>query len=141
MVYRPSSIFKEDKRGTMQTVHTLHSTLSNTTWLFFLALGVWGLFRAIRGQGIDGSYLGAAVIGQLLFVVQGVLGAWLWFGGRRALSDPEIHILYGAFGLVFLPFVYLVWLRGDDSNRGMWIMGFATAFLFGIALRSIGTSV
>jgi hypothetical protein len=124
----------------METISTLHSTLSNTTWLFFLAIGIWGLFRAIRGLGIDGSYLGAAVIGQLLFVIQAILGFTLWFGGRRVLlADPSMHMLYGTFALVFLPFVYLVWLRGDDSNRAMWIMGFATTFLFGIALRSINT--
>lgn len=126
----------------MENISILHSTLANTTWLFFLAIGVWGIFRAIRGLGIDGSYLGAAVIGQLLFVVQAALGFTLWFGSWRALlHDPQMHMLYGVFALVFLPFVYLVWLRGDDSNRGMWIMGFATLFLFGIALRSIGTGV
>jgi hypothetical protein len=126
----------------MLQISTIHQVLSNSIWLFFLALGIWGLFRAIRGLGIDGSYLGAAVIGQLLFVVQAILGFILWFGGRRVLlADPSMHMLYGVFALVFLPFVYLVWLRGDDSNRGMWIMGFATMFLFGIALRSIATGI
>ncbi|MFO7541174.1 MAG: hypothetical protein R6X32_24290 [Chloroflexota bacterium] len=126
----------------MIQISTIHQVLSNSIWLFFLALGIWGLLRAIRGLGIDGSYMGAAVIGQLLFVVQAVLGFILWFGGRRVLlADPSMHMLYGVFALVFLPFVYLVWLRGDDSNRGMWIMGFATLFLFGIALRSITTGI
>jgi hypothetical protein len=126
----------------MDIVLTLHSRLSNTLWLFFLVLGLWGLFRAIRGQGVDGSYLGAMVIGQLLFVVQVILGAILWAGGYLGgLARPEIHVLYGGFVLVFLPFVYFVLLRGDDSNRGQWVLGLVNLFLFGIALRLITTGV
>lgn len=126
----------------MDVVLTLHSRLSNTVWLFFLALGLWGVFRALRGQGVDSSYLGAIVIGQLLFVVQVILGAILWAGGYLAgLARPEIHVLYGGFVLVFLPFVYFVLLRGDDSNRGQWVLGLVNLFLFGIALRLITTGV
>lgn len=126
----------------MTTVVAVHGALSNTAWLFFLILGIWGLYRAIRGFPINGSYLGAAVIGQLIFVLQAVLGFILWFaGGDANIQRPGIHMLYGVFALVFLPFVYLAVLRGDDSNRGQWVMAFATLFLFGIALRSITTAV
>ena len=116
---------------------TIHSTLSSTVWLFFLLVGVWGLFRAIRGQGIDGGYYGAVAIGQLLFVIQAVVGTILYFQDLRP-SRAGIHILYGVFAVVFLPFVYGM-LRGDDSNRGQWVFAFATLFMFGIALRAITT--
>lgn len=124
------------------SVTTIHQLLSNTVWLFFLILGLWGIVRAIRGQGVDGSYVGALVIGQGLFLVQGLLGAILWFSGLNAnLQRPGMHILYGVFPVVFLPFVYLTWLRGDDSNQAQWVLSFTTLFLFGIALRGIGTGV
>jgi hypothetical protein len=126
----------------MNTISTIHGLLSNTIWLFFLLLGLWGGFRAIRRQGVDGGYLGALVIGEGLYIVQGILGAILWAGGLLApLGRPQMHVLYGAFALVFLPFVYLVWLKGDNSNRAQWVLCLATLFLFGIALRAIGTSV
>jgi len=126
----------------MDIVLTLHSRLSNTVWLFFLFLGLWGIFRALRGQGVDGSYLGAVVIGQLLFILQAILGTILWAGGYLSgLARPEIHVLYGGFVLVFLPFVYFVLLRGDDSNRGQWVLSLVNLFLFGIALRLITTGV
>jgi hypothetical protein len=119
----------------------IHGALSNTAWMFFLALGLWGLFRAIRGQSISSSYLGAAFIGQMIFVTQAVLGAILWLGnGSANIQRPGIHLLYGVFALVFLPFIYLSVLRGDDSNRAQWVMSFTTLFLFGIALRAITTS-
>ncbi len=126
----------------MTTLVTIHQALSNTAWLFFLILGVWGLFRAIRGQSVNGNYLGAAFIGQLIFIVQAALGTALAVGGGLGDIDrPEIHVLYGVFALIFLPFIYVSVLRGDDTNRAQWVLAFTTLFLFGIALRSISTSI
>jgi hypothetical protein len=126
----------------MSTLIAIHSALSNTAWLFFLILGLWGLFRAIRGQSVNGNYLGAAFIGQMIFVAQAVLGTILAIGGGLGdIGRPEIHVLYGVFALVFLPFVYVSLLRGDDTNRAQWVLSFTTLFLFGIALRSISTSI
>jgi len=123
----------------MELVLVLHQGLSRMSWMFFLALGLWGGYRAIRGQGIDGNFLGASVVGQIVFWAQGVVGVILWANGHTVnLLRPEVHILYGAFVVVFLPFIYLAVLRGDDSNRGMWVMTFATLFLFGTALKLIG---
>lgn len=126
----------------MTTLIAIHGALSNTAWLFFLILGLWGLYRGIRGQSVDGSYLGAAFIGQLIFVTQAIFGALLWIGGgNAAIQRPGIHLLYGVFALVFLPFIYLSVLRGDDTNRAQWVLAFTTLFLFGIALRSISTAI
>ncbi|MBK8984707.1 MAG: hypothetical protein IPM39_01280 [Chloroflexi bacterium] len=124
----------------MGTIVLIHTQLSQTIWVFFLVLGLWGLFRAIRGQAVDGSYMGALVIGQILYVVQGVLGGILWLNGNMVLvARPFMHVLYGSFALVFLPFVFMVWLRGDDSNRGQWVLAFTVLFMFGIALRATST--
>lgn len=126
----------------MTFVAFIHKALSNTVWLFFLAMGIWGVWRAIRKQGVDGSYLGACVIGEGLFYLQAILGSLLWLNGNSAsLARPGIHLLYGVFALVFPPFVYLVWLRGDDTNQAQWVMAFTMLFMFGIALRSITTGI
>lgn len=125
----------------MDTLILVHSRLSQTVVLFFLFLGIWGIYRAVRRYSVDGSYMGALVIGQILYVVQGILGAVLWATGNiGAVARPEMHILYGAFALVFLPFVFLVWLKGDDSNQAQWVLAFTTLFLFGIAERAISTA-
>ncbi len=124
----------------INTVATIHNILSNTIWLFFLIIGVWGGWRALRRQGVDGNYLGAMVIGEGLYLFQGILGAVLWASGLLGgVGRPFMHVLYGTFAVVFMPFVYLVWLRGDDSNRAQWVLSLTTLFLFGIALRAIGT--
>jgi len=126
----------------LSAISTFHSLLSNTVWLYFLVLGIWGILRAVRRLGTDGSYLGALAIGQLLYLLQGLLGLILWMNGSlAAVSRPAMHVLYGTFAAVFLPFVYLVWLKGEDSNRAQWILSLTALFLFGIALRAIGTGV
>ena len=81
----------------MATLSAIHGVLSNTAWLFFLIIGLWGLLRAIRGQPVNGNYLGAAFIGQLIFVAQAILGAILWIGGGdAAMQRPGIHLLLPA---------------------------------------------
>lgn len=124
------------------TIAEIHRALSNTVWLFWLILGLWGLYRAIRGRSLDGNYVGAGAIGQGLFLLQAILGFILWFGGLdTSLQRADIHILYGVFALVFPPFIYLAVLRGDESNRAQWVLAFTALFMFGIAIRSITTGV
>ena len=126
----------------MEFVIVLHQGISNMVWMFFLAIGAWGLVRAIRGQAVDGSYLGAVAIGQGLFILQAIIGLVLWVNGRlSALARAEVHVLYGAFVVVFLPFIYFTALRGDDSNRGQWVLAFSNLFLFGVSLRLITTGI
>jgi hypothetical protein len=126
----------------ISTIAEIHRALSNTVWLFWLILGLWGLYRAIRGRGVDGHFIGAGAIGQGLFILQAILGGILWLGGLSvAVQRPGIHLLYGVFALVFPPFVYLVVLRGDDTNRAQWVLSFTALFMFGISLRAITTGI
>ncbi|NCF64739.1 MAG: hypothetical protein JSV68_18075 [Anaerolineaceae bacterium] len=123
----------------MENVVTLHARLANTVWLYLLILGLWSLWRAIRGEGLSGNFLGALVIAQLLIFIQAILGALLWLGGQsNELVNLSMHFLYAGFSLVFLPFVFLYWLRGDDSNRGQWVMSFAVLFQFGTIFYRFG---
>lgn len=126
----------------MDVVLALHRGLTNTAVLYFLILGVWGLFRAVRGREVDSSYLGALVVAQVLLVVNIILGAVLWADGRDVtVVRFDVHVLYGGFVLIFLPFVYAVLLRGDDSNRGQWVWGFVNLFMFFLLPRFFVTGV
>ena len=121
----------------MATLVQIHGVISNTAVLFFLLLGIWGLFRAIRKQGVDGSYLGALVIGELIFVAQALLGIILALGGGTP-GRGIVHYIYGAFALVALPGLF-AYMRGDDSNQAQWYYALLTLFLFGVATRAIST--
>lgn len=123
------------------TLSLLYGGLQNAVWIFFLAIGLWGTYRAVTGDGIDGSWMGAYTIGMGIIVVQAILISLLWLFGDLAtvLDRPGIHFLYVAFSVVFPPFIYQYVIQGDDSNRGMWVMSFTTLFMFGIALRLLYT--
>lgn len=122
----------------MTAVFELHRVLSNTIWMFYLLIALWGLLRAIRGMSVDGSYFGAIAVIQIVITLQALLGGALYLTGAR--PDRElVHYLYGAFGIVFLPGLF-AYLRGDDSNRAQWIYALAALFMFGVILRITGTA-
>lgn len=116
----------------------LHDGVADMSWMFFLVLGLWGLYRGIRGESVDGSYLGAAAIGQGLFIIQGILGLLAVFVFDVTFFRTGIYVLYLIFVMIFLPFIYFTVLEGDDSNRGQWVLAFASLFLFGVSLRLVG---
>lgn len=123
----------------MDAIAIIHTRLANTVWLFLLILGLWSLLRAVRGRGVSGNFLGALAIAEILILIQVLLGVLLYFDGRLgSVSEPAIHVLYAAFSLVFLPFVFLYWLRGDDSNRAQWVLTFAVLFQFGTVFYRFG---
>ena len=122
----------------MTAIFEIHRVLSNTIWLFYLAIAIWGLLRAIRGMSVDGSYFGAIAVIQIVLILQSILGAVLYVGGGRP-DRQLVHYLYAAFGIVFIPGL-LAYLKGDDSNRAQWIYALAALFMFGVILRITGTA-
>lgn len=118
------------------SLNEIHRFMSTAIAIFFLMVGLWGLWRAIRKQGVDGSYLGSLLIAEGLYVLQAILGVLIWLNGP---SPAWQHLLYGVFALLFLPLLF-TYLQGDDSNRAQWVYALGTLFLFGVALRAISTS-
>lgn len=115
----------------------IHSRLANTVLLYCLILGVWGLWRFFRKQGVESSFWGALVIAEALVLIQGALGVILWAMNLR----PErgvVHILYGVVSALSLPAVY-VYTRGRDERREMLLYGVVLLFMVGIALRAMAT--
>jgi hypothetical protein len=117
---------------------TIGDAFTNTARLFFLLVGLWGVVRALRGLGVDGSYFGALVIGQGLFMLLLIFSLVQW--ARGFLPDrPGLHYLYAFFAVLLLPYIYMTVLKGDDSNKAQWIYAFVTLFLFGVADRMLVT--
>lgn len=115
----------------------IHAGLANTASLFVAILSIWALFLAIRNRALDGGWLGAAVIGELLLVAQFALGWVLWFQGYGAvLPRAWIHILYGAVAVITLPAAY-AYFSTIKENRVQTLAMFAVcAFLWGIVARA-----
>lgn len=124
----------------METLAALDGVISNASQMFFLILGLWGLFRALRSQSVDGSFLGSLVIGEGLLIAALILDVVLYVGGFVP-DRAGLHYLYAVFAVLLTPFIYTSVLRGEDSNQAQWIYAFVCLFLWGVAARLITTNV
>jgi hypothetical protein len=113
---------------------TLHEGLGNAATLFCLILAGWGFLRYARGEGVDGSYLGAVVIGEGLLLLQALAGVLLLGGGARP-ERAGVHILYGIVAIISFPAFY-AFTRGRDSRQEMQLWSLLALFVFGCILRA-----
>ena len=115
----------------------VHRGLANASTLFVAVLAIWAIFLRLRSQPLDGSWLGAAIIGELLLLTQFGVGWILWFESTgTALPRAWIHILYGIVAVITLPAAYLYFSKIQDTKVQTVAMAVACAFLWGIVLRA-----
>jgi hypothetical protein len=118
----------------METLVFVHDRLTISILLFTLILGVWGLWIALRGPGITPSYWGSLVIGELLIIVQSVIGVVLMImGGWPARG--WLHVLYGIVALLCFPAAF-AFTRGRTSRYEALIYAVIAFFLAGITSRA-----
>jgi hypothetical protein len=115
----------------------VHDRLANAMLLFTFIAGVWGLVRYAAKHPVGGNYWGVLAAGELLFFVQGALGATLFLTGARPAQS--IHILYGVVAVVTLPIYYGI-SHGRDDRRAVLVYGLLCLFLTGVTLRAIMTA-
>lgn len=122
----------------MDTFVTIDTAVTNAARLFFLLLGLWGVVRGLRGLGVDGSYFGALVVGQILYILLLLFDLIEWARGYVP-ERAALHYLYAIFAVLLMPYIYVNVLKGDDGNQAQWIYAFVALFLFGIAARAMTT--
>ncbi len=115
----------------------IHAGLANTAVLFTAALGIWALALRLTSRPLGSSWYGAAVVGEVVLVLQGLIGALLYLQGLdAALARPFMHILYGAVAVVTLPAAYGYFGNMEDEKIKALAMAFTCFFLWGILLRA-----
>jgi CDP-diglyceride synthetase len=114
----------------------VHDRLANTILLFCVAMALWGGWRFIRRQGVSSSYWGALVIAEVLILLQGALGAYLYLSGLRPMRG--IHILYGVVSALALPLVYF-YTKGREERPEMLLYSVSCLILIGLVLRAMFT--
>lgn len=117
----------------------IHGRLANTALIYAGVMAVWGLWRYFRKQNVSGNYWGALAIGEILFLAQALLGAYLYFSGIGNLAGRGMHILYGVVAVLVLPALF-AFTRGDEQRRVNLVYGAGLLFLIGILIRSIATA-
>jgi hypothetical protein len=119
------------------TLADIHGRLANTALIYFGILAAWGLWRALRKQVMDSSFWGALAIAEILVIVQGILGAILYFSGER--PGRWVHILYGVVTILVIPGLY-AYTRGEEDRRVMVIYAVSLLISVGIIIRAISTA-
>jgi hypothetical protein len=115
----------------------LHDRLAQTALMYVIILALWGLWRYFRGQGLDGAFWGALVVAEIVIVLQGIFGGYLWLAGLRP-ARGGIHILYGLASALVIPGVF-AFTRGGNDRRALFIYAIGLLFLAGLILRGITT--
>jgi hypothetical protein len=113
----------------------LHALIARAVIYYFAAIGVWGLFLALRKAEFPSAYRGALVIGVVLGILQALAGLTLLLTVGQA-RDP-LHYLYGASVILTLPLVasYIV----DKKISRVLAYGMASLFISGLAIRALTT--
>jgi len=115
----------------------LHAGLANTATLFIAAIGVWALVLRFTSRPLPPAWYGAAVVGEVVIVLQALIGGVLYLQGLgAALPRPFMHILYGAVAIVTLPAAYGYFGSIEDEKTKAIAMALVCFFLWGILLRA-----
>lgn len=120
----------------LATIVLIHDRLATTVLLFMAAVGLWGLWSFFRGESLGGSLSGALVIGQILIVAQGLVGAILYVDGFRPARS--IHLLYGVTAALVLPFVWS-YVRDRHPRQALLFYSLVALFIAGLAIRGMTT--
>jgi heme A synthase len=115
----------------------LHARLGNTAIFYIAALALWAFWRFFRRQGVDSNYWGALAIAELLILLQGGLGAYMWLSGHFP-AQGGIHFLYGVLSVIGIP-VFFALTRGRDDRQTLIVYGAGLLFMVGILIRAITT--
>lgn len=121
----------------MNSLSDIHRGLAQTGIYFFIALGVWAVWLRFRSRPLDGSWYGAAVIGELLMITEFLLG-WVLYGQGLGgnLSRAFVHILYATVAVITLPAAYLYLSRLQDENVKTVLFAIVCFFLMEVVIRA-----
>jgi hypothetical protein len=119
------------------TLIQLHTALASSATIFILAMAAWAFVLRFRSRPLDPAWYGAAVIGELLIVLQAAIGVIMYLQGLGSvLPRPFIHILYGVVAVITLPGAYAYVGNFEDENLKTVMLALICLFLWGILRRA-----
>ncbi len=97
--------------GALDFVHRLGATV---LIIYAIGLGLWGAYLYFRKEALTGSFRSSFLIMAGVTAVQGIAGLVILILGSR--PNEILHVVYGAFAVLFLPGVYL-YAQGGTKRR------------------------
>ena len=98
----------------------LHQRFALALILFSVILGIWGTVAFARRRQIGPGFRSSFVLMIALTAVQGLAGLVL-----LTMTQPRelLHVVYGAFAILFLPGVYYYAGRGSRAREAAFLAG------------------
>ena len=119
----------------MSTLTFLHGYGARALLAFAVVLGLWGSYHYFRNERLSGGFRSTYVIMAGLTVVQGLFGVAALIAGGNP-SRGFLHMVYGAFAVLFVPGAYFYARGGTDRREALVLAGaswiVSIAFLRGI---------
>jgi hypothetical protein len=119
-----------------------HGFIARAMILFTLAAGVYGLAEFLRKKPVSPDYWGVIVVGNLLALGQGALGAWMGLNGAVP-GRGWVHIIYGVAAVLWIPIIQFSYNQclkdGHARHLEALVCAIVSAFEFLIALRAFTT--
>lgn len=120
-----------------------HGRIAMAMVLFTAVSAVYGLVEYFRKRPVSPNYWGMIVVGNLLALGQGGIGAWMALGGATP-ARGWIHLLYGVLAVLWIPiiqFSYNQFLKeGHARHQETLVCALVSLFEFAIALRAFATA-
>ena len=105
--------------------------------IFAVVIGLWGAFYYFTNTKVSGGFRSSYLLMAGVTVVQGLLGLAALIGGGSP-GRGLLHMVYGAFAVLFLPGAYLYSRGGSDRREALVLAG--AAWIVSIAFfRGIST--
>ena len=119
----------------IEAIVFIHSVLARALLLYAVLLGIWGTYLYFRRSAVTGGFRSSFLILGVVIAVQGVAGLVALAAGHR--PTELLHIVYGAFAVLFIPGVYLYAHDGTPRREAIFLAGAAwivsVAFFRGFA--------
>ena len=121
----------------MAALAGLHRYLATVLLIFALLLAVWGTFLYFRNRRVSGGFRSSYLIIAVVTALQGLLGLGALVTGGSP-REGILHMVYGAFAVLFLPGAYLYSHGGSERRETAVLAG--AAWIVAIAyFRGIST--
>jgi len=107
---------------------SLHARFGWALLFFAALLGVLGIIDLLRRRQVGGGFRSGFLLLWGLTMAQGLLGAIIFVGGHR---PNLLHLVYGAFAVLFLPGVYVyaggrrAYTEGTILTIAAWVVAIA----------------
>ncbi|MGH7776989.1 MAG: hypothetical protein ACREPI_07415 [Candidatus Dormibacterales bacterium] len=103
----------------LDVLKVLHGRVAVALIVFAFILGVWSLFQLLRFHAVSGGFRASFVMLLALTGIQDVLGLLTWLSGGH--MHDLLHIIYGIFGILFLPFMFVYTNRGGKYREAAFL--------------------